>query len=134
MAEAMGVPTTEHSVEDLQLQVAAIKASFPAEVGVIGYSAIKDAFGADTAQIKDHMMVFKHMQGDATGGVSCEEFVESFERAFHKPSKNQTRMLQEFFDRLTDGQPTLDFRKFLIGLALVPDPQKESQQDDSMAR
>jgi len=107
MAEAMGVPTTEHSVEDLQLQVAAIKASFPAEVGVIGYSAIKDAFGVDAAQIKDQMLVFKHMQGGAAGRVSCEEFVESFERAFHKPSKNQTRMLQEFFDRLTDGQPTL---------------------------
>jgi len=134
MATAMGVPTTEHSLEDLQLQMAAIKASLPCEVGVIGYSAIRDAFGVDAAQIKDQMLVFKNMQGGAAGRVSCDEFVESFERAFHRPSGGQTRMLQEFFERLTDGQPTLDFRKFLIGLALVPDPQKESQQEGSPAR
>merc|ERR1712137_998752 len=75
------------------------------------------------------MLVFKNMQGGAAGRVSRDEFVESFERAFHKPSENQTRMLQELFDRLTDGQPTLDFRKFLIGLALVPDQSTQDQED-----
>merc|ERR1712003_346504 len=75
------------------------------------------------------MFVFKQMAGDgAAGRVSCEEFVDCFRRAFHEPSEAQAKLLQEFFRQLTGGQPTLDFRKFLIGLALVPDLEADSKE------
>lgn len=125
MARAMKVPVTEHSVEDLQLQAAAVKAHLPAEVGVVGFSALKETFAVDTRQIKDQMLVFREMNHDGSGLVSFEEFCDCFRRAFHEPSEGQKKLLQKFFEQLTGGQELLDFRKFLIGLALVPEDKEE---------
>lgn len=127
MAKAMGVPVTEHSVEDLQLQAAAVKAHLPAEVGVVGFSALKRTFAVDTRQIKDQMLVFREMTQDGSGLVNFEEFVDCFRRAFHEPSEGQKKLLQKFFHQLTGGQELLDFRKFLIGLALVPAEAEEAR-------
>lgn len=119
IATAMGVPMTEHAVEDLQLEVAALKAKMPAEVGVVGFSALKDFFSVGTSEIKQQMVVFREMDKNGTGRINFEEFADGFKRAFHAPSEAQTELLRNFFQQLTGGQPTLDFRKFLIGLALV---------------
>jgi lysophosphatidylcholine acyltransferase/lyso-PAF acetyltransferase len=127
MAEALGVPVTENSVEDVQLQMAAVKAHLPPEVGVVGYSAIREAFSVDTKQVKEHMLVFKEMAGVGAAGVSCEEFVDCFRRAFHSPTEAQAKLLREFFLKLTDGQESLDFRKFLVGLALVDDRDSDGK-------
>lgn len=128
VAKAMDVPMTEHSVEDLQLQFAAVKANLPAEAGVVGFSALKDVFSVNAKQIKEQMRVFKEMDNQGTGMVTFEEFVDCFRRGFHEPSTDQTALLQEFFFQLTGGPPTLDFRKFLIGLALVNENEKSEEQ------
>jgi len=98
---------------------AATKSQMPAEVGVVGFSALKDAFATNAQQIKQQLAVFKEMDRDGTGRVNFEEFKDAFQRAFHAPSVAQAKFLRQFFLQLTGGQPTLDFRRFLIGLALV---------------
>lgn len=129
VAQAMGVPTTEHAVEDIQFEFAAVKARLPAEVGVVGFSALKEVFSVNAQQIKQQMLVFKEMDRDRSGRVNFDEFKECFQRAFHAPSAAQTELLRQFFHELTGGQPTLDFRRFLIGLALV----NESKGSSAMA-
>jgi len=119
VGRAMGVPLTEHAVEDFHFAYAATKSQMPAEVGVVGFSALKEAFSANTQQVKQQLTVFKEMDRDGTGRVNFEEFKDAFGRAFHVPSAAQTEFLRQFFLQLTGGQPTLDFRRFLIGLALV---------------
>jgi lysophosphatidylcholine acyltransferase/lyso-PAF acetyltransferase len=119
VAEAMKVPVTEHSVEDLQLQFAAVKANLPAEVGVVGFTALKEVFEVDANQIKQQLNVFKEMDPKGTGLIGFEEFKDCFRRGFHEPSAEQTQLLQ-----LTGGSTHLDFRKFLIGLALVNENEK----------
>lgn len=119
VGRAMGVPLTEHAVEDFQFAYAATKSRMPAEVGVVGFSALKDAFSTNARQIKQQLAVFKEMDRDGTGRINFEEFKEAFQRAFHAPSVAQAKFLQQFFLQLTGGKPTLDFRRFLIGLALV---------------
>jgi len=86
---------------------------------VVGFSALKDAFATNAQQIKQQLAVFKEMDRDGTGRVNFEEFKDAFQRAFHAPSVAQAKFLRQFFLQLTGGQPTLDFRRFLIGLALV---------------
>jgi len=129
LGAAMGVSITEHAVEDLQFEAAAVKAQLPAEVGVVGYSAIKENFEVDGSKIKEQMHVFKAMAGEAgdgSGRVGLEEFIDSFERSFHPASEGQKKFLNEFFKQLTGGQEKLDFRKFLIGMALVNEsPQSQ---------
>jgi len=119
LSEAMGVPETAHSVEDLQLELAAVKANLPAEIGVVGFPALKEVFSVDANQIKQQMHVFKAMDTSGSGLVGFEDFKNSFGRGFHEPSTAQQNLLRDFFDQLTSGSEQLDFRKFLIGLALV---------------
>mmetsp|Transcript_9992 Transcript_9992/g.26514 ORF Transcript_9992/g.26514 Transcript_9992/m.26514 type:complete len:591 (-) Transcript_9992:118-1890(-) len=129
VAEAMGVPVTHHSVEDLQLQFAAVKANLPPEVGVVGFPALKEVFSVDANQIKQQMHVFKEMDHKGSGLVGFEDFKASFQRGFHTPSQEQTKLLEEFFYQLTGGSAMLDFRKFLIGLALVNENEKGTEDE-----
>lgn len=130
MSKALGVPVTEHSLEDLQFQFAAVKANLPAEVGVIGFAGLKDVFSVDSKQIKQQMNVFKEMDATGTGVVGYEEFKAAFTKGFHAPSAQQEQFLEEFFLQLTGGDDHLDFRKFLIGLALVNENEKASALDE----
>lgn len=129
MADAMGVPVTEHSVEDLQLQLAAVKVNLPAEVGVVGFAGLKDVFSVDANLVKKQLHVFKEMDKEGAGLWRFEEFKASFRRGFHEPSAEQTKLLQDFFFQLTGGSEYLDFRKFLIGLALVNENEKAQVAD-----
>mmetsp|Transcript_68340 Transcript_68340/g.193639 ORF Transcript_68340/g.193639 Transcript_68340/m.193639 type:complete len:579 (-) Transcript_68340:155-1891(-) len=128
LAEAMRVPVTENTVEDVQLALAAAKAKLPAEVGVVGFSALKEVFSVDAKQIKQQMLVFKEMDKNGDGLVGFEGFKACFKRAFHEPSEAQTKLLRQFFHELTGHQEKLDFRKFLIGLALVNETGASTQQ------
>eukprot|EP00928_Gymnodinium_smaydae_P014503 TRINITY_DN15323_c1_g1_i1.p1 TRINITY_DN15323_c1_g1~~TRINITY_DN15323_c1_g1_i1.p1 ORF type:complete len:618 (-),score=132.01 TRINITY_DN15323_c1_g1_i1:95-1948(-) len=129
VAEAMGVPVTEHAVEDVQLQLAAVRANLPPEAGVVGFPALKDVFSVDAKQVKQQMHVFKQMDHSGTGLVGFEEFKDCFRRGFHEPSAEQTRLLQDFFFQLTGGSQNLDFRTFLIGLALVNEHDQDGQTE-----
>jgi len=126
VAEALGVPWTTHSVEDVQFQFAAVKAKLPPEAAVVEFAELKSEFGVDAKDIKNQLRVFKEMDPSGTGLVDFDEFKQCFSRGFHEPSQAQTRLLQEFFKELTGGKPNLDFRAFLVGLAL----SNEQQQSD----
>merc|ERR1719282_640592 len=99
----MGVPETEHAVEDVQFELAAIKANLPAEVGIVGFSALKEAFSVDANKIKQQLHVFKGINKSGSGLIDFEEFKTAFARGIHEPSSGQTRFLRELFDQLTVG-------------------------------
>lgn len=131
MARALRVPVLQHSVEDMQLQVAALKAKLPPETGIVGFSEIREAFSADPKQVKQLLHVFKQMDVGGNGCINCEEFIDCFRRGFHEPSIVQVRLLQHFFNLLSGGQGTMDFRTFLVGLALTDDQHHEVEASPS---
>merc|ERR1719359_1533998 len=77
------------------------------------------------------MAVFKNLDGQHSGRLTFDEFKDGFRRGFHEPSQEQTKLLRDFFYQLTGGSPTLDFRKFLIGLALVNENEAALKASDA---
>uniref|UniRef100_A0A7S4L9S6 EF-hand domain-containing protein n=1 Tax=Eutreptiella gymnastica TaxID=73025 RepID=A0A7S4L9S6_9EUGL len=60
-----------------------------------------------------------------------EEFLASFAEQFHVPSEQQRAHLEELFHSLDDDESGyLDFREYLLGLALVAEVQDGSDSLD----
>jgi Ca2+-binding EF-hand superfamily protein len=127
----MKATVTAHSVEEIQLQMAAMKLQLPASVGVVGFSALKEVFSVDVGTVKEQLHVFKELDKSNDGAISFEEFKDGFAKAFHDTSEKQTKLLHSFFLQLTGGKSHLDFRKFLIGLALVNEKEKDEGEKAS---
>lgn len=119
MAKALNVPIVHHCLEDVQFSLAATKAKLPPETGIIGFNDLRENYSVDPKTVKRQLHVFKQMDPQGTGLVTFDEFRNCFRRAFHDPSPNQEGLLRHFFDLVSGGGTTMDFRCFLVGLALV---------------
>lgn len=131
VAEAMKATVTAHASEDTALQFSAMKLNLPASVGVVGFGALKEVFSVDVKTVRGQMQVFKVLDKDGDGLISFDDFKDGFAKAFHHTSEEQTKLLHAFFFQLTGGGSHLDFRKFLIGLALVNEDQKASSTEET---
>ena len=115
-----GVRMTDHSVDDVALQLAAYRNSLPPAAAVVETEAIKQFFHVDVTNLKLRLQQFAKMDLNKDGRVSMEEFLASFAEQFHVPSEQQRAHLEELFHSLDDDESGyLDFREYLLGLALV---------------
>ena len=122
MAEKMQVPCTWHSYSDVRLQIAARKLGLAEDVGVVGMQGVQEAFGhnirADTVQ--KHLKAFATMDVERTGHINMAQFAKGFQ-------VEVTPSLISLFNLLdNDGSGFLDFREYLLGLALLNESNDRS--------
>eukprot|EP01102_Stenamoeba_stenopodia_P004457 TRINITY_DN1475_c0_g4_i1.p1 TRINITY_DN1475_c0_g4~~TRINITY_DN1475_c0_g4_i1.p1 ORF type:complete len:430 (+),score=60.53 TRINITY_DN1475_c0_g4_i1:83-1291(+) len=116
MAKALNVPVTEHSYEDVLLQMAAIKKQLPNTAANLEYNQAQQKFkGADMSldHLKELLTQFAKYDRNHDGQISYDEFLA----AAALTNNPLTQKLWEFLDVNEDN--TLDFREFVTGMALV---------------
>eukprot|EP01087_Luapelamoeba_hula_P021299 TRINITY_DN7418_c0_g1_i1.p1 TRINITY_DN7418_c0_g1~~TRINITY_DN7418_c0_g1_i1.p1 ORF type:complete len:509 (-),score=81.79 TRINITY_DN7418_c0_g1_i1:15-1541(-) len=120
MARMMSLPTTEHSYDDVALQIAATKNSkqhFPGAKAVIEVVKMQEELSEYMDLSRETLMKclakFMEMDVDASGEISFSEFLEGLSL----PNNTVTRRL---FARLdVDGNGQLDLREFITGMAML---------------
>nr|XP_033797322.1 lysophosphatidylcholine acyltransferase 2 isoform X3 [Geotrypetes seraphini] len=117
MAEALGVPVTDHTYEDCRLMVSAGELTLPMETGLVEYTKVSKKLKLNWDNIRQQLEEFAEIARASKGGrIKIEEFA-SFLKI---PVSDTLRELFLLFDRNADG--TIDFREYVIGMAVVCNP------------
>jgi len=125
MAEAMGVPTTEHSFLDVILSGKALKLKYPAGAIAPGLAAFRGILDVDAASTSAILEAFVAADRDRDGCLTVAEWCSFFEeRAAGRFSpadavahREQLESVFVMLDESEDG--LLDFREFLVGLSVL---------------
>jgi lysophosphatidylcholine acyltransferase / lyso-PAF acetyltransferase len=114
MAGHMGVVATEHSFEDVRLQIAAMKADLPPGTAVVEFGALKQLDDSvDTKVLEKHLKRFAEMDVDRNGLVNLEEFLEFYGVKDSAVTANLFHLLDE------DEDGYVSFREYMIGMGLT---------------
>ncbi|KAL6063825.1 Lysophosphatidylcholine acyltransferase 2 [Balamuthia mandrillaris] len=127
MAKALNIPTTEHSYEDVVLQMEANKLTgkdMPALV--IETNLMKEQFGHDLEDFSRESMLsalkqFVQMDEDGSGEISYAEFLD----ALNLPDSTYTSNLFHMLD--VDESGELNFREFITGMAMLRENAKREE-------
>ena len=113
MAEAMDVPCTQHSFDDVRLQAHAMRHGYSSDESVVEMELVKKLFSVDFATVKKHLDAFAAIDTDHSGRISYDEFRAAFGVA------DSPELLRLFMLLDTDQSGGLEFRQYLLGLALL---------------
>ncbi|XP_040838624.1 lysophosphatidylcholine acyltransferase 2 isoform X1 [Ochotona curzoniae] len=117
MAEALGVPVTDHTYEDCRLMISAGQLTLPMEAGLVEFTKISRKLKLDWDGIRKHLDEYASIASSSKGGrIGIEEFAEYLKL----PISDVLRQLFALFDRNNDG--SIDFREYVIGLAVLCNP------------
>jgi len=119
IASSLRVPATEHSYEDVQLMLEAVKLSgdpagaFATNVAAVELQHLRRFINIEFEDAKGYLAHFRQRNISSSGSLNLEEFKELFGQGISTP------VLQRLFDMLdADGDGRLNFREYLIGAAL----------------
>ncbi|KAM5256388.1 lysophosphatidylcholine acyltransferase 2B-like [Ctenodactylus gundi] len=117
MANALGVPVTDHTFEDCRLMISAGNLQLPMEAGLVEFTKISQKLKLDWDNIHQHLEKYAATAAASKGGkIGIEEFA----RYLKLPASEPLRQLFALFDRNNDG--TIDFREYVIGLTVLDNP------------
>ncbi|XP_004600722.2 lysophosphatidylcholine acyltransferase 2 [Sorex araneus] len=117
MAEALGIPVTDHTYEDCRLMISAGQLTLPMEAGLVEFTKISRKLKLDWDSIRKHLDEYAAIASSSKGGrIGIEEFAEYLKL----PVSDVLRQLFALFDRNRDG--SIDFREYVIGLAVLCNP------------
>ncbi|XP_031567229.1 lysophosphatidylcholine acyltransferase 2-like [Actinia tenebrosa] len=123
MASVLKVPVTEHTYEDCRLMLEATQKKLPASTGLVEYQKISTKLCVRIDSMKDLLHKFSEIDTNADGRVDLQEFAAYL----NLPITPQIEELFSLYDRDESGD--IDFREYLIGMALVAKP---ASSDDSI--
>lgn len=115
MAKKLNVPTTDHSFDDVVVQLYGKKLGEPMEKVLLEIKKLQKFLDLNIDTIKEYLEQFALLDTHKTGRLSLEQFANNF-RTEISP---QVKTLFETMDHDHDG--TLDFRDYLIGSAMMHD-------------
>ncbi|KAM6222144.1 lysophosphatidylcholine acyltransferase 2 isoform 1-T1 [Rhynchocyon petersi] len=117
MANALGIPVTDHTYEDCRLMISAGQLTLPMETGLVEFTKISRKLKLDWDSIRKHLDEYASIASTSKGGrIGIEEFAEYLKL----PVSDVLRQLFALFDRNHDG--SIDFREYVIGLAVLCNP------------
>ncbi|XP_054426321.1 lysophosphatidylcholine acyltransferase 2 [Pteronotus mesoamericanus] len=117
MAQALGIPMTEHTYEDCRLMISAGQLTLPMETGLVEFTKISRKLKLNWDSVRKHLDEYAAIASSSKGGrIGIEEFAEYLKL----PVSDVLRQLFALFDRNHDG--SIDFREYVIGLAVLCNP------------
>ncbi|KAF5897084.1 lysophosphatidylcholine acyltransferase 2 [Clarias magur] len=117
MAEALGVPVTDHTFEDCRLMISAGQLTLPMEAGLVEFTKISRKLNLKWDNMRKELENFAAIAQSCKGGrIRIEEFA-SFLKL---PVSPVLQELFHLFDRNGDG--TVDFREYVIGMTVLCRP------------
>lgn len=117
MANALGVPVTDHTYEDCRLMISAGNLQLPMEAGLVEFTKISRKLKLDWDSIHQHLDEYAAIAVASKGGkIGIEEFASYLKLPISEPF----RQLFALFDRNNDG--SIDFREYVIGLTVLCNP------------
>lgn len=131
IATKLGVPCTQHSIDDVMFQYKALRQHFPPTLMVNGgVRAVEQFFDLGRGDLENHFKVFMSMDTSKDGFISLEEFIGGFAKVSGAPiTAQQSESLTAVFrmmDNSNDGR--IDFKEYLLGLALSKEGKKEREE------
>uniref|UniRef100_A0A8C4DHP8 Lysophosphatidylcholine acyltransferase 2 n=1 Tax=Dicentrarchus labrax TaxID=13489 RepID=A0A8C4DHP8_DICLA len=117
MAQALGVPVTDHTYEDCRLMISAGELTLPMEAGLVEFTKISRKLNLKWDNVKKELEGFATMASSCKGGrITIEEFARFLKLPVNPPLEE----LFALFDRNGDG--TIDFREYVIGVTILCRP------------
>ncbi|CAM9313787.1 unnamed protein product [Rangifer tarandus platyrhynchus] len=117
MANALGVPVTDHTYEDCRLMISAGNLQLPMEAGLVEFTKISQNLKLDWDNIHQCLDKYAEIAVASKGGkIGIEEFANYLKLPISEP----LQQLFALFDRNKDG--TIDFREYVIGLTVLCNP------------
>lgn len=117
MAEALGVPVTDHTYEDCQLMISAGELTLPMEAGLVEFTKISRKLNLKWDNMRKELQSFATIASSCRGGrITVEEFAQFLKL----PVTPALLELFALFDRNGDG--TIDFREYVIGVTILCRP------------
>ena len=117
MANALGVPVTDHTYEDCRLMISAGNLQLPMEAGLVEFTKISHNLKLDWDNIHQCLDKYAEIAVASKGGkIGIEEFANYLKLPISEP----LQQLFALFDRNKDG--TIDFREYVIGLTVLCNP------------
>ncbi|XP_013982759.1 lysophosphatidylcholine acyltransferase 2 isoform X1 [Salmo salar] len=117
MAQALGVPVTDHTYEDCRLMISAGELTLPMEAGLVEFTKISQKLDLKWDNVK------KELEGFAAVACSCKGgriTIQEFASFLKLPISPALQELFALFDR--DGGGTIDFREYVIGVTILCRP------------
>ncbi|XP_004699639.1 lysophosphatidylcholine acyltransferase 2B-like [Echinops telfairi] len=117
MANALGLPVTDHTYEDCKLMISAGHLRLPMEAGLVEFTKLSQTLKLDWDSIQQHLDDYAAIAVASKGGkIGIEEFATFLKLPVSMP----LRKLFALFDRNQDG--SIDFREYVIGLTILCNP------------
>ncbi|XP_061450029.1 lysophosphatidylcholine acyltransferase 2 isoform X2 [Rhineura floridana] len=122
MASALDVPITDHTYEDCRLMISAGQLTLPMEAGLVEFTKISHKLNLKWDSIREQLDQFAMVASASRGGrIGIEEFASYLKL----PVSDALEQLFALFDRNGDG--TIDFREYVIGLSVICNPANTEQ-------
>lgn len=121
VARYLNIPVTEHTYEDTRLMVQASQQNLPSVAGLVEYQKISTKLGMRMDTMKELLDKFAAMDSNRDGLVDINEFAAYL----GLPVTKHVKHLFSLYDR--DDSGYVDFREYLIGLALVSQPANSEE-------
>lgn len=117
MAQALGVPVTDHTYEDCRLMITAGELTLPMEAGLVEFTKISRKLNLKWDNVKTELEGFATIASSCKGGrITIQEFATFLKL----PVNPALQELFALFDRNGDG--TIDFREYVIGVTMLCRP------------
>jgi len=123
MAKYLSIPTTEHALDDVLLQLCAKKLGEPMEQAVIQLRNLRKFLDVDVDTAKEYLKRFASLDTEKTGRLTLKQFAQGFKTEI-------TPEIQHLFETLdVDQDGTLDFRDYLIGVSVLNEKSSNKTKD-----
>ncbi|XP_027038685.1 lysophosphatidylcholine acyltransferase 2-like [Pocillopora damicornis] len=121
VARFLNVPVTEHTYEDTRLMVQASQQNQPSMTGLVEYQKISSKLSMKMDTMKELLDKFAEIDANRDGLVDINEFA----KYLSLPVTSHVKHLFTLYDR--DDSGFINFREYLIGLALVSQPANSEE-------
>lgn len=125
MANALGIPVTDHSFDDCRLMLKSKKKNLPHRTGLVEFAKLHDKLGLSWDEVSQSLDKFADIARGQDGKIGVEEFAAYL----GLPISPALSEVFNLYDR--NGSGGIDFREYVIGLSLVSQP---ANSDETLKR
>ena len=104
MAEALGIPFTDHTYDDCRLMVESLKKNLPQRTGLVEFAKMQGKLGLSWNQVSQSLDKFAQIARNRDGKIGIEEFADYL----GLPLSPALKEVFDMYDRSKSGE--IDFR------------------------